>query len=80
MVISISFQEPIAFPFSVEKNLSLLLDYHEKMTRDEREREIIELLKKVGLYDEVKNKMKSSDQELSGGQRLANSKGLMCKA
>ncbi len=60
------FQTPTPFPFSVEKNLKFPLAYR-KTPKKEMDRIVDELLKKVGLDDEV-NKKKDA-LALSGGQQ-----------
>lgn len=72
------FQQPIAFPYSIEKNLSYVLKYHGVTGKAELEKEITSCLKKAKLYDEVKAHMKMSALKLSGGQkqRLAIARSL----
>lgn len=63
------FQQPVAFPHSIEKNLSYVLNYHGVRDRRQREEKICDCLTKAGLYEEVKDHMKMSAQKLSGGQK-----------
>lgn len=72
------FQQPVAFPYSIEKNLKLVLKYYGVKRKDELEKEMIKALKKAKLYDEVKDQMKMSAKRLSGGQkqRLAIARSL----
>lgn len=72
------FQQPIAFPYSIEKNLSLVLKYYGMKKKDELQQEMVQALKKAKLYDEVKDQMKMSAKRLSGGQkqRLAIARSL----
>ena len=63
------FQQPVAFPHSIEKNLSYVLNYHGVRDRRQREEKIRDCLIKAGLYEEVKDHMKMSAQKLSGGQK-----------
>ena len=72
------FQQPIAFPYSIEKNLSYVLKYHGVTGKAELEKEITSCLKKAKLYDEVKDHLKMSALKLSGGQkqRLAIARSL----
>lgn len=76
--IGIVFQQPIAFPFSIEHNLSYVLKYHNKLSKDELRSRIEESLKKAKLYDEVKDHLKMPAGKLSGGQkqRLAIARSL----
>ena len=72
------FQQPISFPYSIEKNLSYVLKYHGVSSRQQREEQIRDCLQKAGLYEEVRNYMKMQAQKLSGGQkqRLAIARSL----
>ena len=72
------FQQPIAFPYSIEKNLSYVLKYHGVTGKADLEKEITSCLKKAKLYDEVKDHLKMSALKLSGGQkqRLAIARSL----
>lgn len=72
------FQQPIALPFSVEKNLFYVLSYHKHLDKQELHRQTEYYLRKVRLYDEVNDKMKLFAERLSGGQkqRLAIARSL----
>lgn len=72
------FQQPIAFPHSIEKNLTYVLKYHGITNKDEINTQIKEALQKSKLYDEVKDNLKKSALKLSGGQkqRLAIARSL----
>lgn len=72
------FQQPIAFPYSIEKNLSYVLKYHGIREAGEIERITRECLQKARLYDEIKDQLKKSAKKLSGGQkqRLAIARSL----
>lgn len=52
--IGMVFQQPIAFPYSIEKNLSYVLKYHGIREAGEIERITRECLQKARLYDEIK--------------------------
>lgn len=65
--ISTLFQDSKPFDLSIEKNLSFGLNYHYKSS--ETSSKIIEILKTVNLYDEVKNRLKEKAKNLSGGQK-----------
>ena len=67
--IAMLMQMPIAFPFSIYKNLEYVLDYHFKLSKKEKNDRIIDILKKVQLYDEIQNDLKMSAEKLSGGQK-----------
>ena len=72
------FQQPISFPYSIEKNLSYVLKYNGVSSRQQRDEQIRDCLQKAGLYEEVRNHMKMQAQKLSGGQkqRLAIARSL----
>ena len=76
--IGMVFQQPIAFPHSIEKNLSYVLKYHGVRDKKEISEKITESLQKARLYDEVKDQLKKSALKLSGGQkqRLAIARSL----
>ena len=77
-MVGLVFQQPIAFPFSVRRNLSYVLKYHNRLTKEQLDTRIVETLKKARLYDEVKEHMNQSALKLSGGQkqRLAIARSL----
>ena len=67
--IAMLMQVPIVFTFSIYKNLEYVLNYHFKLTKEEKEERIIDVLKRVRLYDEIKNDLKKPAEKLSGGQK-----------
>ena len=67
--IAMLMQMPVVFPFSVYKNLEYVLDYHFKLSKNEKNDRIIDILKKVQLYEEIKDDLKMSAEKLSGGQK-----------
>ena len=64
--IGMVFQQPIAFPYSIEKNLSYVLKYHGIREAGEIERITRECLQKARLYDEIKDQLKKAAKKLSG--------------
>ena len=76
--IGMVFQQPIAFPCSIEKNLKYVLKYHGIKDKAGLTAKIEDSLKKAKLYDEVKGHLKKSALKLSGGQkqRLAIARSL----
>ncbi len=63
------FQKPTPFPLSVRRNIELPLREH-GITRTRRYRAIIErVLREVGLWEEVRDRLNSSALSLSGGQQ-----------
>ena len=67
--IAMLMQMPVVFPFSIYKNLEYVLDYHFKLNKKEKNDRIIDILKKVQLYEEIQNDLKMSAEKLSGGQK-----------
>lgn len=76
--IGMVFQQPIAFPGSIERNLAYVLQYHRNLSRKELQEQIVLRLAQVRLYEEVQGLLKHSAQTLSGGQkqRLAIARSL----
>lgn len=72
------FQQPIIFPFSIEKNMTYSLNYHYSDNKKVRHAKVEQYLAMSGLYDEVKDDLSMSATKLSGGQkqRLAISRAL----
>ena len=66
--IGIVFQNPTPFPMSIYKNISYALKYY-GYNKKHLENKIIDILKSVNLYDEVKDKLNTSALNLSGGQK-----------
>jgi len=63
------FQKPNPFPLSIERNLDLPLKEWGMTSRRERAAVIEKTLRDVGLWDEVKDRLKSPAVSLSGGQQ-----------
>jgi phosphate transport system ATP-binding protein len=62
-------QRPLPFPMSIQDNVLFGAHYHERLTAA-RKREIVETyLTRVGLWDEVKDRLKASGGALSIGQQ-----------
>lgn len=64
--VGIVFQEPTPLPLSISSNIELPLKEH---GFDRIEERVEQALKDVGLWDEVKDKLKSPASKLSGGQK-----------
>ncbi|HSM81633.1 MAG TPA: phosphate ABC transporter ATP-binding protein [Nodosilinea sp.] len=62
-------QRPNPFPFSIWKNLAFPLREHGVKNRDRLDEMIETTLQAVGLWDEVKDRLKTSALALSGGQQ-----------
>lgn len=63
------FQRPNPFPLSIERNIQLALREHGTRDRDELARITEHSLRRVGLFDEVKDRLGSPALSLSGGQQ-----------
>jgi len=75
------FQKPNPFPLSIRKNLEFPLRDHGMRDRAARDGTIEQVLRDVGLWDEVKDRLSSPAQALSGGQqqRLSIARALALK-
>ncbi|MBN2279446.1 MAG: phosphate ABC transporter ATP-binding protein [Candidatus Marinimicrobia bacterium] len=62
-------QKPVPLPLSIFKNIAYGLKIHNNIHKDEVERRVIEALKKVHLWDEVKDRLDSPAIALSLGQQ-----------
>ncbi len=67
--IGMIFQKPSPFPFSIRKNIILPLMEHGQKNRRILNEKLEFVLKKVGLWDEVKSRLETSALQLSGGQQ-----------
>lgn len=63
------FQTPAILPFSIEKNMTLPLRVALGLKSSDIERRMAHALLDVGLWDEVKDRLKSPARMLSGGQQ-----------
>ncbi len=63
------FQKPTPFPMSVFDNVAYPLRLHFKISKKETAERVEQALKGASLWDEVKDKLKSSGLALSGGQQ-----------
>ncbi len=72
------FQQPIVFPYSIEKNIAYVLNYHFNISKQEVQKRTQYHLEVAKLYDEVKANLKMPANRLSGGQqqRLAIARSL----
>lgn len=79
--IGMLFQKPVPFPLSIYKNLTYAPIYYGIKDKKELEGIVEDSLKKVKLYDEVKDDMKMTATNLSGGQqqRLCIARALTVK-
>ncbi len=67
--IGLIFQRPNPFPFSIRKNILLPLKEHRIGTPATRDETMERVLRGVGLWDEVKDRLNDSATKLSGGQQ-----------
>jgi phosphate transport system ATP-binding protein len=63
------FQKPTPFAMSVYDNIAFALRTHKKVTKEEEMVLIQKVLEEVSLWDEVKDKLRTSAFNLSGGQQ-----------
>ncbi len=63
------FQKPTPFPMSIADNVAYPLKLHYKLSRSEIDDRVEAALQGASLWDEVKDKLKSSGMALSGGQQ-----------
>lgn len=63
------FQKPNPFPLSIRKNLTFPLKQHGVRNRARREEKAETVLRQVGLWDEVKDRLDAPAFDLSGGQQ-----------
>lgn len=63
------FQAPTPFPMSIYDNVIFGAKLYEKMSRSEMDERVESSLKRVALWNEVKDKLKESGTSLSGGQQ-----------
>lgn len=63
------FQKPNPFPLCVKENIALPLKEHGTVDRNEIDKRVEKVLKEVGLWDEVRDRLSSPALSLSGGQQ-----------
>ena len=63
------FQKPNPFPLSIRENLHLPLREHGQREQRERDDLAEQVLREVGLWDEVRDRLDASALSLSGGQK-----------
>ncbi len=67
--IGMIFQKPNPFPLSVKENIALPLKEHGTVGKNEIDSKVEKVLKEVGLWDEVRDRLNSPALSLSGGQQ-----------
>ncbi len=75
------FQKPNPFAMSIKKNLTMPMKEHGMRKRADRDAAAERVLRDVGLWDEVKDRLNASALSLSGGQqqRLCIARALVLK-
>ncbi len=63
------FQRPNPFPLSIRRNLTFPLEHHGLGDRAARDAEAESVLRRVGLWDDVKDRLDTPALRLSGGQQ-----------
>ncbi|BCI68426.1 MAG: phosphate ABC transporter ATP-binding protein PstB [Acetobacter sp.] len=63
------FQKPTPFPMSIYDNIAFGVKLHEKLSRSEMDGRVEDVLRRVALWTEVKDRLKASATALSGGQQ-----------
>ena len=63
------FQKPTPFPMSIYDNIAFGVRLHEKLSRDEMAARIEDALRRVALWAEVKDRLRTAAGALSGGQQ-----------
>ena len=63
------FQQPNPFPLSIRDNICFPIKDHGMTSAKQREEKMREVLKKTGLWDELKDRLDQSALRLSGGQQ-----------
>jgi phosphate transport system ATP-binding protein len=67
--IGMVFQKPTPFPMSIYDNISFGVNLYERLPRHLMDERVEWALKKAGLWDEVKDKLRQDGTRLSGGQQ-----------
>jgi phosphate transport system ATP-binding protein len=63
------FQKPTPFPMSIYDNIAFGIKLYEKLRKVEMDERVEQALRQAALWDEVKDKLKTSGLGLSGGQQ-----------
>ena len=63
------FQKPVPFPMTIFENVAYGIRHHEKLSKAEMDVRVEQALRQAALWDEVKDKLKTSGLGLSGGQQ-----------
>ena len=63
------FQKPVPFPMTIFENVAYGIRHHERLGKAEMDARVEQALRQAALWDEVKDKLKTSGLGLSGGQQ-----------
>lgn len=63
------FQKPTPFPMSIYENIAFGVRLHERLGRAEMDERVEDVLRRVALWGEVKDRLGASAAALSGGQQ-----------
>lgn len=63
------FQKPVPFPMSIYDNIAYAIRHYENLTRHEMDARVEDALQSAAIWDEVKDKLRTSALGLSGGQQ-----------
>ncbi|WP_264784364.1 phosphate ABC transporter ATP-binding protein, partial [Gluconacetobacter azotocaptans] len=63
------FQKPTPFPMSIYENIAFGVRLHERLARAEMDARVEDVLRRVALWGEVKDRLGASASALSGGQQ-----------
>ncbi|QHI95027.1 phosphate ABC transporter ATP-binding protein PstB [Aristophania vespae] len=63
------FQKPTPFPMSIYDNIVFGVRLHERLSRTEMDERVQDVLTRVALWNEVKDRLKAPASGLSGGQQ-----------
>ncbi|MBV1829866.1 phosphate ABC transporter ATP-binding protein PstB [Komagataeibacter melomenusus] len=67
--IGMVFQKPTPFPMSIYDNIAFGVRLHERLSRTEMDQRVENVLRRVALWGEVKDRLNASAAALSGGQQ-----------
>jgi phosphate transport system ATP-binding protein len=63
------FQKPVPFPMTIYENVAYGIRHHEKLNKADMDARVELALRQAALWEEVKDKLKTSGLGLSGGQQ-----------
>ena len=67
--IGMVFQKPTPFPMSIYDNVGFGIGLNRQLSKAQLDREVEQALRRVALWDEVKDQLRKSGLDLSGGQQ-----------